>query len=264
MVRLILLIVSVSSLAVFSFNTNEPTATGEPAVISENKLFFEISEEDHFLLNVRFCEDTLPLLKPHVAKRYHNEVRNYNHPSFWKQKSRVEKNLKVIAPILKEYGIPSDLKYIPIVESGLDAEAISPRGAGGYWQLMPNTARSLGLIVTDSLDERKNLVKSTHAAARYLKGLHKQLGDWTLVAAAYNAGPNRLASRINQQIETDYFDLKLNSETAKYVYKLVAVKEWLNEPKRSRLWVNSEIFARCEKINQFKQQEVLVPVGNKS
>lgn len=264
MVRLILLIVSVSSFAVFTLQSNTETAVQEPASISENQSFFEISEEDQFLLNVRFCEDTLPLLKPHVARRYHNEVRNYNHPSFWKQKSRVEKNLKVIAPILQQYGIPSDLKYIPIVESGLDAEAISPRGAGGYWQLMPETARSLGLTVSDSLDERKNLVKSTHAAARYLKGLHGQLGDWTLVAAAYNAGPNRLASRINQQTNTDYFDLKLNVETAKYVYKLVAVKEWLNEPKRSRLWVNSEIFARCEKINQYIQQEIPPLLGKKS
>jgi hypothetical protein len=251
MVRLILLIVSLSSLATFSLVAKKEVVAPEPVTISENKSFFEISEEDHFLLNVRFCEDTLPLLKPHVAKRYHNEVRNYNHPSFWSQKSRVEKTLKVIEPILAEYGIPSDLKYIPIVESGLDAEAISPKGAGGYWQFMPVTARSLGLTVSDSLDERKDLVKSTHAAARYLKKLHEQLGDWTLVAAAYNVGPSRLTMRMDQQSNYDYFDLKINSETAKYVYKLVAVKEWLNEPDRSRLWVNSEIFARCEKINQF-------------
>ena len=250
MVRIILLIVSLSSLATFSLIAKKETVAPEPVTISEKKSFFEISEEDHFLLNVRFCGDTLPLLKPHVAKRYHNEVRNYNHPSFWSKKSRVEKTLKVIEPILLEYGIPSDLKYIPIVESGLDAEAISPKGAGGYWQLMPVTARSLGLTVSESLDERKNLVKSTHAAARYLKKLHEQLGDWTLVAAAYNLGPSRLSMRMDQQSSYDYFDLKVNSETAKYVYKLVAVKEWLNEPDRSRLWVNSEIFARCEKINQ--------------
>ena len=126
----------------------------------------------------------------------------------------------------------------------MNGNAVSPKGAGGYWQLMPATAQGLGLVVNDEIDERKDLVKSTKAAAKYLKWLYRELGDWTLVAAAYNAGPNKIIHRMDQQNKDNYFALRLNAETTKYVYRLVAVKEWVNQPERSAEWSKVETVSK--------------------
>ena len=229
--------VSVMSLGVFTFDrtdSNTPVAevTSEPTVTAVEPNF------DLNILHVQFCGDTLPLHRSTVAKRYQNAVRFYDHPSFARSRagSKNKKKMKQIEAILKKQGIPSDFKYIPYIESAMNADAVSPRGAAGYWQLMPATAEGLGLVVNGQIDERKDLIKSTKAAAKYLKWLYNELGDWTLVAAAYNAGPNKIIHRMDQQNKDDYFALRLNGETTKYVYRLVAVKEWVNQPERSSTW----------------------------
>ena len=145
--------------------------------------------------------------------------------------NRAEKYLPKIEKILSSYGIPEDFKYIPIVESGLDPSVISHKGAGGYWQFMPATARMYGLRVDGKVDERKDFIKSTHAAAKYIKYLYEEFGDWTLVAAAYNVGGGSLKSSIRNQKKDDYYKLRLNGETASYVYKIISVKEVIENPK---------------------------------
>src|SRR5690606_1481482 len=143
---------------------------------------------------------------------------------------QAEKHLPTIAEILKSYDIPEDFKYIPLIESGLDPRIRSHRGAGGYWQFMPATARLFGLKVNEAVYERKDLIKSTHAAARYLNRLYATFGDWTLVAAAYNLGEGKLKSTMRRQNESNYYRLALNSETSSYVYKLVSMKEIIEKP----------------------------------
>jgi len=226
---------SLMSLGVFTFDrtdTNTPAdeVTSEPTVTAVEPNF------DLSILHVQFCGDTLPLHQSTVAKRYQNAVRFYDHPSFARSRAGSKKKMKQIETILKKQGIPSDFKYIPYIESAMKAEAVSPRGAAGYWQFMPVTAEGLGLVVNEKIDERKDLTKSTKAAAKYLKWLYNELGDWTLVAAAYNAGPNKIIHRMDQQNKDNYFALRLNGETTKYVYRLVAVKEWVNQPERSSTW----------------------------
>jgi membrane-bound lytic murein transglycosylase D len=135
----------------------------------------------------------------------------------------------VIVPILKAHGIPEDFKYLPLVESGL-AEGVSPRGAAGYWQFMPGTARNYGLKVNGAIDERKNIRKSTIAACKYLKELHGIFHSWTLAAAAYNIGEVNLKRQMAKQGHRNYYRLKLNRETASYVYKLIAMKEIIENP----------------------------------
>ncbi|MFM6953793.1 MAG: lytic transglycosylase domain-containing protein, partial [Sphingobacteriaceae bacterium] len=137
----------------------------------------------------------------------------------------------VMAPILAAYGIPQDFKYIPLVESGFKS-GTSHKGASGAWQFMPHTARSYGLKVNSVVDERQQLAKSTVAACKYLRSLYKEFNSWTLVAAAYNIGENKLKRIIRQQDHANYFRLKLNHETAGYVYKLVAMKEIIENPTR--------------------------------
>jgi membrane-bound lytic murein transglycosylase D len=239
MIRLISLIVSVMSLGVFTFDTT-PAPTTPSEVVSE-VIEEEVKVEfDTNILHVQFCGDTLPLHQATVAKRYQSAIQFYDHPSFQRSRANTKKKMKQIEIILKNYGIPSDFKYIPYIESAMNGNAVSPKGAGGYWQLMPATAQGLGLTVNDQIDERKDLVKSTKAAAKYLKWLYRELGDWTLVAAAYNAGPNKIIHRMDQQNKDNYFALRLNAETTKYVYRLVAVKEWVNRPDRSTEWSKME------------------------
>jgi membrane-bound lytic murein transglycosylase MltF len=180
-------------------------------------------------------------------------IRNYDNPTFRKLMSTTKKRMRTIEPILKKYGVPADFKYVPIIESAMSDEATSNKGAGGYWQLMPSTAKSLGLVVNETRDDRNHLIKSTHAAGKYLRALHKQLGSWTLVAAAYNAGPQHIQDRMSSQNKDDYFKLKLNAETTKYLYKLLAVKEWFSNPARSREWGSGEVVDRIAEINLDKK-----------
>lgn len=135
----------------------------------------------------------------------------------------------IIEPILKAHGIPEDFKYVPLVESGLTL-GISPKGAAGHWQFMPATARAFGLKVNENMDERNHLRKSTVAACKYLKQLYREFGNWTLVAAAYNTGGGSLRKTMRRQSEENYYRLKLNRETGSYVYKLISVKEIIENP----------------------------------
>ncbi|WP_234733602.1 lytic transglycosylase domain-containing protein [Tellurirhabdus bombi] len=145
--------------------------------------------------------------------------------ALYRLRLRASSFFSTIEPILERYHIPPDFKYLPLVESALRSTAVSPKGAAGYWQFMPQTARELGLTVRPGRDDRQNLLKSTDAACRYLRDLHNQLGSWTLAAAAYNIGINRLLYHIRRQQEADYYYLKLNPETARYLYRIVAFKE---------------------------------------
>lgn len=180
-----------------------------------------------------FANEEVPL-KPHVEEK----LKLYLSKASFKSRGsydfhqKAEEFLPVIDKILKEHGIPEDFRYIPLVESGLRPTVVSHKGAGGYWQFMPATARLYGLKVNGKVDERLDLVKSTHAAARYLSDLYKQFEDWTLVAAAYNVGGGSLRASIRRQKTNNYFDLSLNRETGAYVYKLISMKEIIERPQK--------------------------------
>ncbi len=130
-----------------------------------------------------------------------------------------------IEPILRSYGLPAELQYLPIIESALVPEALSPMAAAGIWQFIPGTARLYGLQVSRIIDERYDLIKSTHAAARYLQNAYKMFGDWLLVIAAYNCGPGRVLRAIKQAGgRTNYWEIApfLPLETRGYVPAFVA------------------------------------------
>ena len=144
---------------------------------------------------------------------------------------KAAKMFPVIEPILKQYGIPDDFKFIPLVESGFGAGK-SSRGAYGPWQFMRGTARTYGLVVNKNRDERMDIRKSTIAACKYLKELHGEFKSWAMVAAAYNMGSPNLARIMRQQCKCNYFQIKMNKETGAYVYNLIAMKEIINDPKQ--------------------------------
>ena len=130
----------------------------------------------------------------------------------------------LIENILRQYGLPKELKYIAVIESNLSTGATSDVGAGGPWQFMPYTARTYGLIVNGVIDERRDYYKSTHAAARYLLALYRQMHDWLLVMAAYNGGPGRVYSAMKKSGSNDFWRLQyyLPEESRTYVKRFIA------------------------------------------
>ncbi len=145
-------------------------------------------------------------------------------------KARSAPFFAVIEPILAQYTIPNDFKYLPLIESAWQSNAVSSAGAIGYWQFMDDTAQDMGLSIAPGNDERTDLRKSTEAACKYLRFLHQKLGSWTLVAAAYNGGVGMVQRKITKSGHRDYYAMSLNSETAYYLYRILAMKELFTNP----------------------------------
>lgn len=149
------------------------------------------------------------------------------------------KHFPVIERILKENGIPDDFKYAAIAESGL-RNVTSSASAKGYWQFMKTAATEMGLEINDEIDERMNLEKSTLAACGYIKQLYNRFGSWTNAAGAYNVGPTIYRKSIEEQKETDYYNLNVNEETSRYVFRIIAIKEILSHPESYGFFVGDD------------------------
>lgn len=185
---------------------------------------------------LNFAEEEMPLQNKKVNRKirysiWKHTVLNNQSPELQQQ---AEKWFPVIEPILKMYGIPEDFKYIPLLESGFSNKRRSPKGAAGFWQFMPQTARSYGLKVSRRRDERYNVRKSTIAACKYILELHNKFNSWTLTAAAYNAGSTRIMHAMNRKNKGNYFYMRLNRETSSYVYKLVAMKQVIKKVEEAK------------------------------
>ncbi len=134
-----------------------------------------------------------------------------------------------IEPILAEYGIPDDFKYLSVAESDL-SNLVSPVGATGFWQIMEATGKEQGMEINTEVDERYDLVKSTHFACRYILKAYEKYGSWTLAAASYNAGNRGIDEQISIQNETNYYNLLLNEETARYIFRIASYKLIFTSP----------------------------------
>lgn len=145
---------------------------------------------------------------------------------------RANRYFPVLAKILKEQGVPLDFLYLAVTESSMDYNAYSSAKAAGLWQLLAGTARDYGLEVTDDVDERYDPEKSTVAACKYLKSAYKKYGHWPTVAASYNAGMGRISSEMSKQKVDNSFDLHLVQETSRYVFRIIAYKLVMENPKR--------------------------------
>lgn len=194
----------------------------------------EVEEPAFTLAQLEFADEALPLGDVKVNGKMKKILASYAYKNL--QTNRLHRKaaewFPIIEPILAAYDIPNDFKYMPLVESGLQG-GTSPKGAAGFWQFMPATARNYGLKVNGRVDERKNLRKSTIAACKYIKELYGIFGSWTLVAAAYNVGDVHMKRQISKQNQDNYFKMKLNTETGGYVYKLISMKEILENPVRN-------------------------------
>lgn len=183
--------------------------------------------------NLDFAGEEIPFHDPEIRERLDREllVNTYWQSNGLLLFKRANKYFPIIEPILEEYGIPNDFKYLAVIESGLQ-NVVSPAGARGIWQLMPETARELGMEVNSNVDERYHLEKSTRIACQYLLDSKERFGSWTKAAAAYNAGNNGISRRLSEQGVNSYYDLLLGEETGRYMFRIVALKEIMNNPKK--------------------------------
>lgn len=158
------------------------------------------------------------------AEAYMQDYLRAHSNSLLKMKGWGQPYFNLMDNVLSQYGLPRELKYLAVIESNLRTAATSYKGAGGPWQFMPYTGRQYGLIINDVLDERRDYYKSSHAAARYLLTLYKQLKDWLLVIAAYNGGPGRVYSAIKRSGSRNFWLLQyyLPEESRNHVKKFIA------------------------------------------
>lgn len=178
-----------------------------------------------------FAGEPLPMDNFDVRERLDREllVNTYWQSSTMLHLKNANKFFPLIERVLQEEGVPDDFKYLAVAESGL-RNVTSPAGARGFWQIMKATAGEYKLEVREEVDERYHLEKATRAACRLLKNYHRRFGSWTLVAAAYNAGIGKIGRQLEEQRADTYYDLNLNPETGRYLFRLVAIKEILSRP----------------------------------
>jgi membrane-bound lytic murein transglycosylase D len=165
----------------------------------------------------------------------------------------------MIEAILAEEGVPDDFKYLAVAESNL-SNATSVAGAKGLWQFMKGTALEYGLEVSTDIEERFHYEKSTRAACKYLKTLKSQSGSWVNAAACYNMGYGNFSKNKSAQSENSYFDMNLNEETSRYVFRIIALKEILMEPKAFGYFVEDDRYH--EPLNDVKEVVVDANIEN--
>lgn len=210
-------------------------AMGLPTLPPDSVRIFEIPS------TLEFAGEKVPLEIQDVYERLEREI--YVN-AYWQSNmvllmKRSGKYLEEISKILKANGVPDDFKYLAIAESAL-MNVSSPAGARGFWQFMEPTAKEFGLEVSKDVDERYNWQKATVAATKYLNQSHQKFGSWTAVAASYNMGQTGFNRRQNEQLQENYYDLLLNDETSRYMFRVLAFKVIFENPKKYGFGLRSE------------------------
>ncbi len=182
---------------------------------------------------IDFAGEKVPLNKWDIRERLDREILfNYyyqNNILFILKLSN--RYFPVIEERLKANGVPADFKYLCIAESNMLANATSRVGAVGFWQFMPDTAPAYGLEVNKQVDTRRDIIRSTDAACRYLKNAYNKFGSWTAAAASYNCGQGGYSAQAKLQQTNYYYDLLLPEETNRYMFRILAFKHLVENSK---------------------------------
>lgn len=213
--------------------------SGNTTTVIKERGYFEAVEIPE---EVSFAGEKMPLERFDVKESLDRELLSnaYFHSQTIRYIKLAPRYLAIIEPILKEEGIHDDFKYLALAESGFNPRAISPARAVGFWQFMKGTAIDYGLEVNSEVDERYHIEKATRAACDYLKDAYEKFGSWTLVAAAYNRGMSGIARQMDRQEEDEYYDLLITTETARYVYRIVALKLILENPEKYNFYISDD------------------------
>lgn len=213
----------------------------------ENKQLSKNFKKDYAIFaleipdSLSFAREPVPIENMDVRESFDRELLVN---TYWQSQTllfikRANKYFPVIERILEKNGIPDDFKYIPLAESGLQ-NVVSPMKAVGYWQLLEGTARDYGLEVKNEVDERYHLEKSTEAACKFFRESYDEFGTWTMAAASYNVGRSGLKSQVERQKEDNYYNLLLNIETGRYMYRVLAIKTILENPDKYGFYVKKK------------------------
>lgn len=251
-------ILLISVLAGIFFVSFKGDGKGGSGISSPEQMVRSINLDKGFY----FCGEKLPMDNFDVRQRLDAELlRNvYYHSQTILSIKRANALFPVIEPILKEEGVPEDLKYLAVAESML-SNAISPAGASGVWQFMKGSAGEYDLEVNGEVDERYHLEKATRAACKYLRQQKEKLGSWILAAAAYNGGPGRIAQEKAKQRANTFFDMNLAAdETMRYPFRIVAIKEVMEHPETYEYVIDKEHL--YDQMDKFKTVKVSGPVEN--
>jgi hypothetical protein len=189
--------------------------------------------------NISFAGEAVPLNIPDVKERLDKElqINCYFHSNTIFLIKRAHRWLPQMQEILRKYDIPDDFKYLPLIESNL-LNVVSPKDAVGFWQILESSGSELGLEISRFVDERYDPLKATEAACKYLRKAYNKFGDWALVAASYNRGMTGIQKAMDNQQVNSYYDLFLNDETSRYVFRIIAIKEIIENPRKYGFRVN--------------------------
>lgn len=231
---------------------NDETASTEGQ--ESEQLFVAVSYD--LPEEVSFAGEPIPMDLPDVRERLDKElqINVYLHSSTLFLLKRANRWFPQMEEILKENDIPDDFKYLPLIESAM-LNSRSPKDAVGYWQILESSGKELGLEITNEVDERYDPIKSTEAACKYLKKAYNKFGSWTLVAASYNRGVAGVARELNEQNVTSYYDLHLNDETSRYIFRLIAIKEIFQHPENYGFKLKPEHLYQAEKVKHIEVEE---------
>ncbi|PKR79654.1 murein transglycosylase [Brumimicrobium salinarum] len=215
----------------------------KPPLVQEN--IKTSTPKNHFVLpkvpkQISFAGENIDFSDIDLKERMDNElvINNFWHSNTILMMKRANRWFPIIKKVFIEENVPLDLMYIAVIESGLQ-NVTSPRGAKGFWQFMKPTAKEYGLKVNQQVDERYHVEKSTRAACKYLKKAYERFGKWTLATASYNLGMYGVADNLERQKMSSFFDLSLNPETARYVFRVIAVKLVFENPKAYGFHIDS-------------------------
>jgi membrane-bound lytic murein transglycosylase D len=208
--------------------------------------------------SLSFAGEAVPMQLTDVRERLDKElhINTYWHNNTIFLMKRANRWLPQIEAILKKNNIPEDFKYLPLIESGLMND-ISPKDAVGFWQILKSAGKENGLEITDEVDERYDPLKATEAACRYLKQAYSKFGNWTVVAASYNRGMGGMERAIENQQVQSYYDLFLNDETSRYVFRILACKEIVENPSRYGFKVNPRHLYESEPVKYIQVSQTI-------
>jgi len=207
-----------------------------------------------------FAGEEVPMHNFDAKERLDRELteNSYRHGKNMLNLKKAQRYFPMIEQILAENGVPDDFKYVAVAESDL-SNAVSPAGARGFWQFMRPTAKDYGMEVTATVDERYHIEIATRAACKHILKLKKIMGSWTLAAAAYNVGQTRLKKEIAAQRANTFYDLNLNQETARYLFRIVAFKEIMQNPEDFGFNLGTEGY---QPLNDYAVVEVNTTIPN--
>jgi len=246
---------------------SESSREVEPVAISDHgTMIVDLKEGSHPLPAVSFdipegttfAGEKVPLNIPDVRERFDKElqINTYFHSNTIFLIKRAHRWLPQIEEILKANNIPDDFKYLPLIESNL-LNAVSPKDAVGYWQILEESGKEFGLEISREVDERYDPLKATEAACKYLARAHRKFNNWTIVAASYNRGMAGVQRALDDQKVDSYYDLYLNEETSRYVFRILAIKEIIQNPEKYGFHIRQKHLYNQEPLRYVEVSETI-------